>query len=81
MFAHHIAYLHENGDIEEFLGSGLSLSSALQNGVYAAKAAVSIRRETFTLARIIDGFTTKAATERAGINAKIETHRYISVLL
>jgi hypothetical protein len=81
MFAHHIAYRHDNGDIEEFLGSGLSQASARQNSVYAAKAAVSLRHEAFSVARIVDGPTMGRAADRARINAKIEAHQYLSALL
>jgi hypothetical protein len=41
MFAHHVSYRYANGDIEEFIGSGLTPSSARQNGVWRAKAAVT----------------------------------------
>jgi hypothetical protein len=81
VFAHHIAYRHENGDIEEFLGSGLTLSSARQNSVYAAMAAVSIRQETFALARVINGLATSKSTSRKGTDGKLETRRYLAALL
>ena len=44
MFVHHIAYQHQNGDIEEFAGSGLTPAAARQNGVYCALSAVRTGR-------------------------------------
>jgi len=82
MFVHHIAYRHTSGDIEEFVGSGLTPSSAHQNSVYCAKSAVvNIRRETFTTARIIDNLKTRAPKERSRINANVKTQSYLAALL
>ncbi len=55
MFVHHISYRYENGDIEEFVGFGLTPASAQQNSVFCATGVVrSTRGEAFTPARVSD---------------------------
>jgi hypothetical protein len=82
MFVHHLAYRYENGDVEEFVGFGLTPSSAHQNSVNCAKAVVlATRSETFTMARIDDDAERRTTRERSQINAAIKTRSYLAALL
>jgi hypothetical protein len=81
MFVHRISYRHGNGDVEEFIGCGLTPSSAAQNSVYCAQTVVlTTRGETFMLAQI-DHDTKEPSRERSSINAAIKTRSYVAALL
>jgi hypothetical protein len=82
MFVHHIAYQHQNGDIEEFAGSGLTPAAARQNGVYCALSAVRTGRgERFDQARIVVDPASAPASHRSLVNAKIPSLAYLAALL
>jgi hypothetical protein len=78
MFVHHISYRYENGDVEEFVGFGLTPSAAQQNSVFCAKGVVrSTRGEAFAPHRAID---ITALREPSRQNTHIETRAYLAAL-
>jgi len=76
MFVHHIVYLFANGELKEFVGSGLSPASARQNSIYVAKAFVqSGGGEPFEMKRIFDRPALTAA-DRARVQCDIGASVY-----
>ncbi len=81
MFVHHIAYRHENGELQGFMGAGLTPSAAHQHCITHARAAVSGLGASFAIARVIGDLAVLTPDQRASVSASVPTRSYLAALL